>query len=136
MRCINCKIYHMRLDSIAPNAHYDMVGGKPSVLQRDNDGSTLFRFNIEPEMGIPDGETEERQVGWCCYEVRTFQKPTKANLKKEVIRSIIDETAEFALVNRYNKHVLGIAISEHAVDDYKEYLRLTEDLEALLVKTL
>lgn len=125
----------MKLDSIAPNAHYDMVGGKPVAMKRDNDGSTLYRFNIKPEMGIPDGETEERQIGWQCVEVRTFDRPTKANLKKAIIRSIIDETAEFALVNNYNKHVLGIAINERAVDAYKEYLQFTVDLDEIL-KTL
>lgn len=128
----------MKLDSIAPNAHYDMIGGKPAVLQRDNDGSALYRFNIKPEMGIPDEDEkkEERQIGWQCVEVRTFEKPTKANLKKAIIRSLIDETAEFALVNSYNKHVLGIAVNEKAVDDYKDYLQLTEDLDGLLEQTL
>ncbi|MCM1168779.1 MAG: hypothetical protein NC324_02470 [Bacteroides sp.] len=126
----------MRLDSIAPNAHYDMVGGKPAVLQQDNDGSTLYRFNIAPETGVPDGETEERQIGWQCVEVRTFERPTKANLKKAIIRSILDETEEFSLVNSYNKHMLGIAVSEKAVEAYKEYLQMTEDLESMLSKTL
>ena len=122
----------MKLNSIEANAHYDMVHGKPSVLERDNDGSFLYRFNIEPEMGIPDSQDKEVQIGWKCYEVRTWNEPTKTNLKKEIIRSIIDETAEFDLVNSYNKHVLGVAPNNKAVANYKEYLRFTEDLDALL----
>lgn len=122
----------MKLNSIEANAHYDMVHGKPTVLERDNDGSNIYRFNIEPEMGIPDGEESEVQIGWKCCEIRTWNKPTKASLKKAIIRSIIDETAEFDLVNSYNKHVLGIAPNEQAVADYKEYLQFTEDLDVML----
>lgn len=94
-------------------------------------------------MGIPDGDgvavkenAEQVQIGWSCYEVRTFNAPTKANLKKAIIRSIVDETAEFDLVNSYNKHVLGIKEDEPAVQRYKDFLRLTEDIDAVLVEIL
>ena len=126
----------MKLNSIEPNAHYDMVHGKPAVLEHDNDGSSIYRFSIEPEMGIPDGEESEVQIGWKCREIRIWGNPAKANLKKAIIRSIIDETAEFDLVNSYNKHVLGIAPNDKAVADYKEYLQFTEDLDAKLVTDL
>lgn len=126
----------MKLNSIEANAHYDLAHGMPAVLEKDNDGSFLYRFNIESEMGIPDGQDKEVQVGWKCYEIRTFNKPTKANIKKAIIRSVLDETAEFDLVNSYNKHVLGVAVDEKAVADYKEYLQFTEDLDVLLVNTL
>lgn len=126
----------MKLDSIEPNAHYDLVHGKPVVLEQDNDGSYLYRYNIQEETGIPEGEEKEVQIGWKCCEIRTFAKPTKANLKKAIIRSQIDETKEFDYVNSYNKHILGIAIDENAVTEYKEYLQFTEDLDALLVETL
>lgn len=126
----------MKLNSIEANAHYDMVHGKPAVLEKDNDGSFIYRMNIEPEMGIPDGKEKETQIGWKCYEVRTFNQPTKENLKRTIIRSVIDETAEFDLVNSYNKHVLGVVVNEAAVTEYKEYLQFTEDLDALLKETL
>lgn len=126
----------MKLNSIEPNAHYDMVHGKPAVLEHDNDGSVIYRVNINEEKAIPDGEAEERQIGWSCYEVRTFDKPTKANLKRVFIRSVIDETAEFSLVNSYNKHILGIAPDDKAVAEYKEYLQFTEDLDAQIIRDL
>lgn len=113
-----------------------MANGVPAVIERDNDGSSVYRMNIEPEMGIPEGETEEEQVGWKCYEVRTFDKPTKSNLKRVVIRSLIDETEEFSLVNSYYKTVLGITTDEAAVTEYKEYLQFTEDLDARIIKDL
>lgn len=123
----------MKLNSLAPNASYDLEKGKPSVFEKDNDGSNLYRYNIEPEMGIPEGQTEEIQVGWQCREIRIWNKPTKANLKKVIIRSIVDESAEFDIVNSYNKDVLGIKLDTTAVDNYREYLLFTEDLDAMLV---
>lgn len=126
----------MKLNSIEANAHYDMAHGKPAVLEKDNDGSFLYRFNIEPETGIPEGKEKEVQVGWKCCEVRTFDKPTKANLKRVIIRSVLDETAEFDLVNSYNKHILGVSVNDNAIAEYKEYLQFTEDLNALLLNTL
>ena len=126
----------MKLDSLEPNALYDMAHGMPAVLEKDNDGSVIYRVNINEEKAIPDGEAEVRQIGWSCYEVRTFDKPTKANLKRVFIRSVIDETAEFALVNSYNKHILGIAPDDKAVAEYKEYLQFTEDLDAQIIRDL
>ena len=126
----------MKLNSLEPNAHYDLAHGIPAVLEKDNDGSVIYRVNINEEKAIPDGEAEERQIGWSCYEVRTFDKPTKANLKRVFIRSVIDETAEFSLVNSYNKHILGIAPDDRAVAEYKEYLQFTEDLDAQIMKDL
>ena len=126
----------MKLDSLEPNAHYDMAHGYPAVIEKDNDGSVIYRVNINEEKAIPDGEAEERQIGWSCYEVRTFDKPTKANLKRVFIRSVIDETAEFSLVNSYNKHILGIAPDDKAVAEYKEYLQFTEDLDAQIIRDL
>lgn len=126
----------MKLNSIEANAHYDMEHGKPAVLEKDNDGSFLYRLNIEPEIGEPDSKEKEIQVGWKCYEVRTYCKPTKTNLKRVIIRSILDETAEFDLINSYNRHVLGIVPEDNAVAEYKEYLQFTEDLDALLLNTL
>ena len=126
----------MKLDSLEPNAHYDMAHGMPAVLEKDNDGSVIYRVNITEEKAIPEGENEARPIGWSCYEVRTFDKPTKANLKRVFIRSVIDETAEFSLVNSYNKHILGIAPDDKAVAEYKEYLQFTEDLDAQIIRDL
>jgi hypothetical protein len=126
----------MKLNLLEPNAMYDLVHGKPSVLEQDNDGSFLYRYNIEPEMGIPDGQTEEIQIGWQCREIRIWEKPTKAVLKKAIIRSVVDETKEFALLNDYNKHILEIKVDLTAVDAYKEFLQFTEDVDAMLISDI
>ena len=134
----------MTLTSIAPNAQYDMAHGRPLMLEKDNDGSCIVRFNIAPVMGNPGGDpiadqsadAEQAQTGWSCFEVRTFTEPTKANLKKAIIRALVDETAEFDLVNSYNKHVFGIRVDESAVQRYKDFLTLTEEIDTALVAIL
>jgi len=126
----------MKLNLLEPNAWYDLAHGRPSTFEHDNDGSALYRYNIEPEMGIPDGKLEEEQVGWQCREIRIWEKPTKAVLKKAIIRSVVDETKEFALLNDYNKHILEIKIDSTAVDAYKEFLQFTEDVDAMLISDL
>ena len=123
----------MKLNSLVPDAKYDLVHGKPLVFEKDNDGSYLYRYNIEPEMEIPEGKTKKVQIGWQCREVRVWQVPAKAVLKKAIIRSIVDESTEFAIVNAYNKHILEIKVDAMAVDAYKEYLQFTEDLDIMLV---
>lgn len=120
-----------------------MTHGQPLTLEKDNDGSFIVRLNVAPEMGNPGGDNtiqsadaEQEQIGWSCFEVRTFSTPTKANLKKAIIRMIVDETAEFDLVNSYNKHVFGIKVDEAAVQRYKDFLTLTEEIDAALVEVL
>lgn len=88
------------------------------------------------DIAVQSADTEEEQTGWSCYEVRTFAAPTKANLKRDIIRSIVDETAEFDLVNSYNKHTLGIKVDETAVQKYKDFLTMTEEIDAALVEIL
>ena len=122
----------MKLDSIVPNAHYDNEHGQPKVIEKDNDGSFLYRYNIKPEMKIPEGEEEEKQVGFSCCEIRVWEHPTKPVLKKAIIRSVIDETAEFDLVNSYNaaqEGMLDEAEAARAIADYRAYLRRVQEIK-------
>lgn len=122
----------MKLDSLAPNVYYDMVVGMPSTLQKENDGSYLYRYNIQPQMGTDEEGGEEKQIGWQCREIRIWEHPTKSALKKAIIRSVVDDAEELAIVNAYNKHVLGVKVCEQAVEEYKEFLQFTEDLYKML----
>ena len=122
----------MKLNSLVPNAYYDMVAGMPTSLYKDNDGSFLYRYNIMPQMGTAEDGGEEKQIGWQCREIRVWEQPTKSVIKKAVIRSVIDDSAEFAIINDYYKHVLGVKTDESAIERYKEYLLFTEDLDAML----
>lgn len=124
----------MKLKELQPNAYYDQQVGTPAVIQADNDGSFLFRYNIEEWKEIEE-DGKEVQKGWKCREIRIWQQPSKATLKGAIVRSIVDETEEFSLVNSYNKHILAIAVDEEAVVKYKEFLLMTEEIDALLKQT-
>ena len=126
----------MKLNSLTPNAQYDLQHGKPAVIEADNDGSWLYRHNIKEQFSVPEGKTVEELSGWECREIRIWETPNKTALKKAIIRSILDGPAEFALVNSYNKHILGIKTDETAVEEYKEFLLFTEELDALLISDL
>lgn len=126
----------MKLDSLVPNAFYDMVVGMPASIYEDNDGSFLFRYNIQPQIGTDEDSGEEKQVGWQCREIRIWERPTKTALKKAIIRSVVDETEELSIINDYYKHVLGIRQDENAVMRYKEFLQFTDDLDSMLTECL
>lgn len=113
-----------------------MEHGKPAAIQHDNDGSTIIRYDIEPEFAEKEGETEPEQIGWMCHEVRIWDKPEKVSVKKAVIRDVIDESAEFALVNAFNSHALGIEINPAAVEEYKEYLQFRADVDKMVESIL
>ena len=100
-----------------------MAHGMPKTFEKDNDGSTMYRINVEPEF---DPENPETQIGWSCYEIRVFGEVTKSNL----------ETAEFALVNAYNASVLKVKVDSAAVTEYKEFLQFKFDLEARIAADL
>lgn len=123
------------LGNIEPNAHYDMVHGMPTNIERDNDGSYLFRYNIKEEYATTDqdGNTldEPVQTGWSCVEIRMWEKPNHSNVKREIIRSQIDECEEFAIVNKYNMNVLGVHLDDDAVARYKAYLQFTLDIDTM-----
>lgn len=126
----------MRLNSLEPNAHYDLAHGRPLAIERDNDGSTIIRFNIEEETAVAEGGKKAEVIGYQCYEIRVWESPDKAHIKKAAIRSVLDETAEFSLVNSYNKHLLGIRKDDAAVEAYKEFLTFTEDLDMAITEML
>ena len=126
----------MRLNSLEPNAHYDVVNGRPLAIERDNDGSTIVRFNITEKTEVPEGKKKAESVGYNCREIRIWDAPTKVNIKRAFIRSVIDESAEFDLVNSYNKHILAIRQDDAAVEAYKEFLAFTEDVDAAILEML
>lgn len=110
-----------------------MAHGMPTTFEKDNDGSTMYRINVTPEY---DPENPETQIGWSCFEIRVFGEVTSGNLEHVFIRTVIDESAEFALVNAYNASVLKVKVDTAAVAEYKEFLQFKVDLEARIAADL
>ena len=122
----------MKLDSLAPNAFYDMVVGMPTTLQRDNDGSCLYRYNIKPRMVAGEDGGEEQQDGWQCRELRLFVEPTCDNIKHAIINSVYNADARLDLVSRYNAYVSAISNDDTIAEEYKTFIQFMDDVDELL----
>lgn len=122
----------MKLSSLAPNAFYDLVSGKPSVLQRDNDGSHLYRYNIQPNMGVDEESGKDVQVGWQCREIRMFDDPTCVNIKTAIINSVYSQDDRLDLIARHNAYLSAISNDSRSVDEYKEFMQFVADVDDLL----
>ena len=122
----------MRLGELEPNAFYDDVAGEPTRLQRDNDGSHLFRYNIKPRMVASEGGGEEKQDGWQCRELRLFVEPTCENIKHAIINSVYSADARIDLVSRYNAYASAISNDKTIAEEYKKFIQFAEDVDELL----
>ena len=122
----------MKLDSLAPNAFYDMVVGMPTTLQRDNDGSYLYRYNIKPRMVAGEEGGEDQQDGWQCRELRLFVEPTCDNIKHAIINSVYNADERLELVSRYNAYVSAISNDDTIAEEYKSFIQFMDDVDELL----
>lgn len=68
--------------------------------------------------------------------MQVWEKPTYENLTRAIIRSEIDETEEFSLINDYYAAQLGIETDEDrkkkAVNDYKTYLAHVAEIKQMV----
>ena len=97
---------------------------RPAIILPLGNGSYHYNYNIVEEK-VEDPETGEKTV-YNYDTVQVWQKPDYENLTRAVIRSEIDETEEFSLINDYYAAQLGIETGEDrkakAVADYKAHL--------------
>lgn len=103
---------------------------KPQIIQDLGNGAYYYNCNI-----VAKTETDEEGLERTSYNfnsVKFWGKPTRAAIVKAVIRSELDETAEFDLVNGYNAAVEGLlegAEAEKAKADYLGYLRRVQEIK-------
>ena len=97
---------------------------RPAIIQDLGNGSFHYNCNVT-ERKIEDEEVGEKTV-YDYDTVQVWEKPTYDNLTRAIIRSEIDETEEFSLINDYYAAQLGIETDEDrkakAVADYKAHL--------------
>lgn len=108
------------------NSHSNI---KPPVLLNLGDGSYHYNYNVKSVTKTrEDGQPEE---GYEYETVHIWGTPTYDNCVKAVLRSRLDETEEFALINKYNAYKLGLSTDKTAETDYKAYLK-----EVLAIKDM
>ena len=103
-------------------AQYDNL---PAALERDRDGSNIFRYNIL-EVQTENG------TAYNCDEIRFWDEPNKTIIKRLIIRENFTESEEFAILNKYNSHLLGIDINENAVVKYTNFLLFLKQVDEIL----
>lgn len=125
------------LKDLEPNVFCDMISGKPKVLEVDNDGTYLYRYNISPYFEVTDKEGkdgEKQQIGWKYRELRLQGTPNKSQVKLAIIRSVYDESTELDIRNNYKMVELGIEDDPTAIERYKEYLLFYKDVEKQMIE--
>lgn len=125
------------LKDLEPNVYSDMVSGKPKVIEIDNDGTYLYRYNISPYLDVStdEGENgEKKQIGWKYRELRLNGTPNKSQVKLAIIRSVYDESTELDIRNNYKMVELGIEDDPTAIERYKEYLLFYKDVEKQMIE--
>ncbi|OUN69464.1 hypothetical protein [Barnesiella sp. An55] len=107
---------------------------RPAIIQDLGNGSFHYNYNVT-ERKIEDEEVGEKTV-YDYDTVQVWEKPTYDNLTRAIIRSEIDETEEFSLINDYYAAQLGVETDEDrktkAVNDYKAYLAHVADIKQMV----
>lgn len=107
---------------------------RPAIIQDLGNGSFHYNYNVT-EKKIEDEEVGEKTV-YNYDTVQVWEKPTYENLTRAIIRSEIDETEEFSLINDYYAAQLGVETDEDrktkAVNDYKAYLAHVADIKQMV----
>ncbi len=104
-------------------AFYDL---QPSALEYDNDGTFLFRWNIESY------QDEEENTKWKCEEIRAHGTPDPDTIKRAMIKEHLDQDKELSIINKYYSHILQITDDEEAVTRYTEYLNFLKNVDAII----
>lgn len=107
---------------------------RPAIIQDLGNGSFHYNYNVT-EKKIEDEEVGEKTV-YDYDTVQVWEKPTYENLTRAIIRSEIDETEEFSLINDYYAAQLGVETDEDrktkAVNDYKAYLAHVKEIKEMV----
>ena len=107
---------------------------RPAIIQDLGNGSYHYNYNVV-ERTVEDEETGEKTV-YDYDTVQVWEKPTYDNLTRAIIRSELDETEEFSLINDYYAAQLGIETDDDrkakAVSDYKTYLQHVADIKQMV----
>jgi hypothetical protein len=111
---------------------------RPAIIQDLGNGSFHYNYNVT-ERKIEDEETGEKTF-YDYDTVQLWEKPTYEKVTRAIIRSEIDETEEFSLINDYYAAQLGIEKDTErkakAENDYKAYLTHVAEIKAMVKNDL
>jgi hypothetical protein len=93
----------------------------PTVLEKDVNGSYLYRWDIQTEQ-------KDEYTGYSYYEVTVWPTLTANKILETCINELWGTDVEAKKLNDYNAALLGI-LDESYIDIYKDFLQKRKELK-------
>lgn len=93
----------------------------PTVLEKDVNGSYLYRWDIQTEQ-------RDEYIGYSYYEVVVWPTLTANKILETCINELWGTDVEAKKLNDYNAALLGI-LDESYIDIYKDFLQKRKQLK-------
>ena len=93
----------------------------PTVLEKDVNGSYLYRWDIQTEQ-------RDEYIGYSYYEVIVWPTLTANKILETCINELWGTDVEAKKLNDYNAALLGI-LDESYIDVYKDFLQKRKQLK-------
>lgn len=93
----------------------------PTVLEKDVNGSYLYRWDIQTEQ-------RDEHIGYSYYEVIVWPTLTSNKILETCINETWGTDVEAKKLNDYNAALLGL-LDESYIDTYKEFLQQRKALK-------
>ena len=93
----------------------------PTVLEKDVNGSYLYRWDIQTEQ-------RDEYIGYSYYEVIVWPTLTANKILETCINELWGTDVEAKKLNDYNAALLGI-LDESYIDIYKDFLQKRKELK-------
>lgn len=93
----------------------------PTVLEKDVNGSYLYRWDIQTEQ-------RDEYIGYSYYEVVVWPTLTANKILETCINELWGTDVEAKKLNDYNAVLLGI-LDESYIDIYKDFLQKRKELK-------
>lgn len=97
----------------------------PQVLQNQNNGSTLYNYDIQKEI------IEERD-SFTCSQVIIWGEVTKKKAKKAVIEGEYSDDEEKKLINDYQAYAEGILTDQAYWANYIAFLLRRKEIKEMI----
>jgi hypothetical protein len=104
---------------------------KPPVIQNQNNGSTLYNYDIEL-ITQNDQQTGIERTSYKCNQVIIFGELTKKKIKKAIIEAEISGDDEKKLINDYSAFQLNILTDEKYQINYLAFLARRKEIKEMV----
>lgn len=104
----------------------------PQTIQKLGNGTYYYNYDIKEIEVISDESTElEKKIEtqYNFIQVYLVGQPDYKKCIQAVIRSYLSTEDELSLINKYNKHLMGLIEDSDAYNNYLEYVNLVSKIQ-------